>query len=153
MLRLLIKCYGKITWIQTSSHDFGKDVIPKMLQQNYKIYGYPYSGYWVDVGTIDSYWKAHMDLLRIPHSIDLNNREWVIHTRTEERPPVFLAEDHKIIYSMISDGCEIESGAVVDHCVLSPGVIVESGAILTNSIILTDCRIGKHSRITNSISG
>lgn len=135
----------------TSSHDFGKDVLPKMLQQNYKMYGYPYSGYWVDVGTIESYWKAHMDLLKIPPSIDLNNREWVIHTRTEERPPVFFAEDHKIVYSMISDGCKVESGAVIDHCVLSPGVVVESGAVLTNSIILTDCRIGKRARITNSI--
>lgn len=136
---------------KNSSHDFGKDIIPKMLQKGYQIYAYPYTGYWVDVGTIASYWKAHMDLLKTPPSIDLNNREWVIHTRTEERPPVFLSEDHKIISSMISDGCKIERGAVVDHCVLSPGVVVESGAILTNSIILTDTRIGKEARISHSI--
>jgi glucose-1-phosphate adenylyltransferase len=150
-----IEALDKVLWedhIDTnSSHDFGKDVIPKMLAQNYKIFGYPYSGYWVDVGTIDSYWKAHMDLLMTPPSIDLSNRDWVIHTRTEERPPVFLSKDPSIENSMISDGCRIESGAEVVNCVLSPGVIVESDAKLVNSIILTDTCIGKNAQIYNSI--
>lgn len=150
-----IETLDKVLWEdhldQHSSHDFGKDVIPKMLTQNYKIYGYPYSGYWVDVGTITSYWKAHMDLLQAPPSLNLNNRDWVIHTRTEERPPVFLHTDHKIVNSMISDGCTIESGAEVINCVLSPGVTVGEGAKLMNSIILTDSKIGKNARICNSI--
>jgi glucose-1-phosphate adenylyltransferase len=150
-----IDTLDKVLWEDhlnpNSTHDFGKDVIPMMLIQNYKIFGYPYSGYWVDVGTITSYWKAHMDLLETPPSINLNNREWVIHTRTEERPPVFLHQDHKIVNSMISDGCTIESGAEVVSCVLSPGVTVAEGATVINSIILTDCRIGKNARIYNSI--
>ncbi len=134
-----------------SSHDFGKDVLPKMLKNNYRIFGYPYSGYWVDVGTIDTYWKAHMDLLKTPPSINLNNRDWVIHTRTEERPPVFLNCEHKITNSMISDGCHIESGAVVENCVLSPGVTVGSGARISNSIILTDTKIGKNASVHYAI--
>ena len=69
-----------------------------------------------------------MDLLMTPPSIDLSNRDWVIHTRTEERPPVFLSKDPTIENSMISDGCRIESGAEIVNCVLSPGVIVESDA-------------------------
>ncbi len=134
-----------------SSHDFGKDVLPKMLKNNYRIFGYPYSGYWVDVGTIDTYWMAHMDLLKSPPSINLNNRDWVIHTRTEERPPVFLNCEHKITNSMISDGCHIESGAVVENCVLSPGVTVGSGAKISNSIILTDTKIGTNASVHYAI--
>jgi glucose-1-phosphate adenylyltransferase len=134
-----------------SSHDFGKDVIPKMLRENYHIFGYPYSGYWVDVGTSASYWQAHMDLLKSPPSLDLNNREWIIHTRTEERPPVFLYHDHKIINSMISDGCRIEAGAEVINCVLSPGVVIGLGAKVRNSIIFTDTRIGNGAVVSNSV--
>jgi len=134
-----------------SSHDFGKDVIPKMLSESFHIYGYPYSGYWVDVGTSLSYWQAHMDLLKSPPPIDLNNRQWIIHTRTEERPPVFLYHDHKIINSMISDGCRIGAGAEVNNCVLSPGVIIGEGAKVTNSILFTDSRIGNDAIVQNVV--
>ena len=135
-----------------STHDFGKDIIPRMVNGSYNVYGFPYSGYWVDVGTTQSYWQAHMDLLSSPPSIDLNNRSWVIHTRTEERPPVFVADGAGIRNSMISDGCVLEEGALVVNSVLSPGVVVHSGARVENSILLTDTVVGTGSQVLNTIT-
>ncbi|MDP3185580.1 MAG: sugar phosphate nucleotidyltransferase [Anaerolineales bacterium] len=121
-----------------SSHDFGKDLIPRMLLEKRRVYAYPYSGYWVDVGTIESYWQAHMDLLDNPPPLDLNDRRWVIHTRTEERPPARVANNTTIANSMLSDGCVIVTGAQIDCSVLSPGVVVRAGAVVRYSILLTD---------------
>lgn len=124
-----------------SSHDFGKDVIPHMVSSGARIFAYPYSGYWVDVGTIDSYWKAHMDLLEPKPSINLNDRSWVVHTRTEERPPVRFERGAVVMDSMITDGCILKNGCLVERSVLSPGVLVEGGAVVRESIILTDAII------------
>ncbi len=124
-----------------SSHDFGKDILPRMIAMGRRVYAFPYSGYWVDVGTVASYWQAHMDLLQIPPSIDLNDRSWIIHTRTEERPPVWISREAQIADSMITDGCIINPGAKIEKCVLSPGVVVEEGAVIQESVVLTDCVI------------
>jgi glucose-1-phosphate adenylyltransferase len=70
-----------------SSHDFGKDILPRLVAQGKNVFAFPYNGYWVDVGTVNSYWQAHMDLLTDNPPLDLNDRSWIIHTRTEERPP------------------------------------------------------------------
>jgi len=121
-----------------SSHDFGKDILPRLINKGERVFGYPYSGYWVDVGTVDSYWQAHMDLLAENPSIDLNDRSWIIHTRTEERPPVRFARGAEVIDSLITDGCIIASGARVERSVLSPGVRINSRAVVKESIILTD---------------
>ncbi len=134
-----------------SSHDFGKDVLPRLVKQKKNLYAYPYSGYWVDVGTIDSYWHAHMDLLKDPPPIDLNDRSWVMHTRSEEQPPVRITEGARIIDSMITDGCVIASGAVVERSILSPGVRVSPNAVIRESVILTDTRIGANTRIERTI--
>jgi glucose-1-phosphate adenylyltransferase len=79
-----------------------------------------------------------MDLLKEPPSLDLNDRSWVIHTRTEERPPARLAGNAKIEHSMIADGCVIENGACIENSVLGPGVRLAAGAIVRQSILLTD---------------
>lgn len=121
-----------------SSHDFGKDILPRMVKENRKVFAYPYSGYWVDVGTIQSYWQAHMDLLPKDPPLKLNDRSWVIHTRTEERPPVRIASGAIIVDSMISDGCILEAGSRIENSVLSPGVMIRSGAIVRQSVLLTD---------------
>ncbi|MEP6985200.1 MAG: sugar phosphate nucleotidyltransferase, partial [Chloroflexota bacterium] len=71
-----------------SNHDFGRDIIPRMINAGQNVFAYPYGGYWIDVGTIDAFWEAHMDLLGKPPSLNLNDRSWIIHTRSEERPPV-----------------------------------------------------------------
>ena len=134
-----------------SSHDFGKDLLPRMIAEGKRVYAYPYEGYWVDVGTVNSYWSAHMDLLQTPPPINLNNRQWIIHTRTEERPPVWIASGATLHDSMISDGCEISPGAIIERSVLSPGVLVAEGAVIRESVILTACEISKEAVIEHAI--
>ncbi len=125
----------------SSNHDFGKDIIPRMIVEGKSVYAYPYSGYWIDVGTIDAYWEAHMDLLEKPPSLNLNDRSWIIHTRSEERPPVMIEQGAVIKNSLITDGSVICEGAVVERSVLSPGVYVGPKAVIRESIILTDSYI------------
>jgi glucose-1-phosphate adenylyltransferase len=134
-----------------SSHDFGKDILPRMVTEGKRVYAYPYSGYWVDVGTIQSYWQAHMDLLAADPPLKLNDRSWVVHTRTEERPPVRIIAGAVVSDSMLSDGCIIEVGARVENCVLSPGVIVREGAIIRQSVLLTDVCVGSGAIVERAI--
>jgi len=124
-----------------SSHDFGKDILPRLVARDARVFAFPYTGYWVDVGTVQSYWSAHMDLLDDPPPIDLNDRSWIIHTRTEERPPARIANKAEVVDSMITDGCIISAGALVERSVLSPGVRVMPGAVVRESILLTDSTI------------
>lgn len=125
-----------------SNHDFGKDIIPNMIADNLKVKAYPFNGYWIDVGTQNAYWEAHMDLIKTPPALDLNDRTWIIHTRSEERPPVKIGRDTNIIDSFLTDGTVIGEGAVVERSVLSPGVYVGEGAVVRDSIIFTNTHIG-----------
>jgi len=118
-----------------SSHDFGKNIIPKMVA-NDNVYAYPFSGYWVDVGTISSYWETNLALLQEKPGLDLYDPSWVIHTRSKERPPVRLGPSGKSRDSLLSNGCVVE-GMVVNS-VLSPGVCVEPGAVVRDSVIMND---------------
>ena len=131
-----------------SSHDFGKDIIPKIIGQ-YRVFAYPFSGYWVDVGTIQAYWEAHMDLLADRPPLDLNDRNWIIHTRSEERPPVNIRTGAVVLHSLITDGCTIEG--TVEYSVLSPGVRVERGAVVRYSIIMTDAIVRAGAMVDRSI--
>lgn len=124
--------------LSSSSHDFGKDILPKMVADGARVFAYPYTGYWMDVGTASSYWQAHMDQLEDEPPFDLNDRSWIIHTRTEERPPVWISKGATVQNSMICDGCEIGGNTSVIRSVLSPGVSIKPGAIVRESIILTD---------------
>ncbi len=150
-----IELLDKILWEDRtendSSHDFGKDILPRLIAEGSRVYAFPYSGYWVDVGTVNSYWKAHMDLLAEPAPIDLNDRSWVIHTRTEERPPVRISSGAQVSDSMISDGCVLSSDAIVERSVLSPGVRVMPGAIVRESVILAEAVIQAGAKIERSI--
>ena len=145
----------KVLWedhgLADSSHDFGKDIIPRMIREQYRVFAYPYSGYWVDVGTMISYWQAHMDLLVDNPPIQLNNRSWVIHTRTEERPPAYHSQNAVIKNSMISDGCVISNDVEIINSVLSPGVVVKSGTRISHSIILTGTTIGENCTVDCAI--
>lgn len=125
----------------TSSHDFGKDIIPRMVEDQMRVFAYPFSGYWVDVGTVDSYWETHMDLVAHPPALDLTDRSWIIHTRSEERPPVRIEAGATVIDSLITDGSVVAGGAVVERSVLSPGVYVGPNAVVRESIVLTDSYI------------
>jgi len=134
-----------------SSHDFGKDILPALINGGSRVYAFPYQGYWVDVGTIHSYWETHMDLLKNPPPFDMNNRDWIIHTRTEERPPVRIQRGAEIYDSLICDGCVIEPGATVNRSILSPGVYVSSGSVIQESILLTDVQVGRDTNIERAI--
>jgi glucose-1-phosphate adenylyltransferase len=118
-----------------SSHDFGKNIIPKMVA-NDKVYAFPFSGYWVDVGTISAYWETNLAQLQPNSGLDLYDPNWVIHTRSQERPPVKLGSSGQSCESLLSNGCVID-GTVVNS-ILSPGVRVETGAIVRNSVIMND---------------
>jgi glucose-1-phosphate adenylyltransferase len=131
-----------------SSHDFGQDIIPKMIH-SYRTFGYEFRGYWRDVGTIPSYYQANMDLLEDPPLFDLDDSNWVIHTKSEEKPPVKLDINAKVFRSLVANGCIING--YVEHSILFPGVIVESDAVIQNSIIFSNTVIGNNSRIERSI--
>lgn len=124
-----------------SSHDFGKDIIPKMIAKGYNVFAYPFEDYWVDVGTSDAYWTAHMDLLQVGPPLNLNDRSWVIHTRSEERPPIRVDQGTTIVSSMLTHGNQIAENAIIERSVLSPGVSVGPNAIIRESIIMTDTYI------------
>jgi glucose-1-phosphate adenylyltransferase len=134
-----------------SAHDFGKDILPKLVKSGNRVFAYPYEGYWVDVGTVNSYWQAHMDLLSPSTSFNLYDRNWVIHTRTEERPPTWMEQGAVVEDSMISSGCIIRKGARVTRSFLSPGVIVETGAVVEESIILTDAFLDIDSSVIRAV--
>ena len=150
-IELLDKILWKDRTENDSSHDFGKDILPRLIADGSRVYAFPYSGYWVDVGTVNSYWKAHMDLLAEPAPIDLNDRSWVIHTRSEERPPVRISSGARVSDSMISDGCVLSADAIVERSVLSPGVRVMPGAIVRESVILAEAVIQAGAKVERSI--
>ena len=116
--------------------DFGKDVIPAMLAAEARVFGYRYAGYWQDVGTIQSFWETNMALLEDVPELDLYDKDWVIHTRSEERAPAKFGSTAQVHRSLISHGCVI-NGTVVNS-VLSPGVRVEVGAVVRDSIVMFD---------------
>ena len=134
-----------------SSHDFGKDIIPRMVSTGMRVFAYPFENYWVDVGTVEAYWQTHMDLLKHPPRLDLNDRTWVVHTQSEERPPVTIQEGAVVKDSMITDGCVISPGARIERSVLSPGVWIGRNAVVRDSVILTDTVIEEGARVDRAI--
>jgi glucose-1-phosphate adenylyltransferase len=132
-----------------SQHDFGRNIIPAMLARKERVYAYPFTGYWQDVGTVQSYWEAHMELLADKPAFDLYDPSWVIHTRSEERPPAHIRSGAQIVSSLISHGCIIKGK--VERSVLSPGVIVEENAVVRDSILLFDTIIGAGSVVDRAI--
>lgn len=134
-----------------SSHDFGKDIIPRLVNSDARVFAFPYTGYWMDVGTIQSYWQAHMDMLSPTPKLQLYHRSWIIHTRTEERPPARLPATAHVFASMICDGCYVGSDSRVESSVLSPGVVIRPGAVVRESIICTDTVIESGAVIERAI--
>jgi glucose-1-phosphate adenylyltransferase len=131
-----------------SSHDFGKSIIPKMVD-SCEVYAYPFEGYWVDVGTIQAYWETNLALLDDNPGLDLNDPSWVIHTRSEERPPVKFMRGGEVDNSLLSNGC-IVSGKVINS-VLSPGVCVGRGAVIRDSVIMNDTIIRAGARVDRCV--
>ena len=136
-------------WLSEDRVDFGRDVIPAMIESGARVFGYPYTGYWQDVGTIQSYWEANMALLADDPELDLYDKDWVIHTRSEERAPAKVGPTAQVHRSLISHGCVID-GTVVNS-VLSPGVRVGVGAVVRDSIVMFDSVIRSGAVVDRSI--
>jgi glucose-1-phosphate adenylyltransferase len=134
-----------------SSHDFGKNIIPKLVQSEARVFAFPYTGYWMDVGTYQSYWQAHMDMLSASPKLKIYDRSWIIHTRTEERAPARLPASAHVYASMICDGCYIGKDAHVESSVLSPGVVIRPGAVVRESVVLTDSVIASGAVVERAI--
>lgn len=137
--------------VPEGEHDFGGDIVPRLLAEGASLYAYQYGGYWIDVGTVEAFWEAHMDLLETPPALNLNDRTWVIHTRSEERPPVRIERGANILNSLITDGAVIGEGATIERSVLSPGVYVAPGAVVRESVILNDAYIERDAVVERSI--
>ena len=136
-------------WLSEDRVDFGGNVVPAMLEAGARVFGYRYNGYWQDVGTIQSFWEANMALLEDDPELDLYDKDWVIHTRSEERAPAKVSSTAQVHRSLISHGCVI-NGTVVNS-VLSPGVRVEMGAVVRDSIIMFDSVIRSGAVVDRSI--
>ncbi|UII55320.1 glucose-1-phosphate adenylyltransferase [Cytobacillus spongiae] len=132
-----------------SSHDFGKDVIPLLLEENKKLFAYPFSGYWKDVGTVKSLWEANMDLLDEKCELNLFDYSWRIYSVNPNQPPQYISPEATVIESLINEGCTVEGE--VERCVLFQGVKVEEGSVLKETVIMPDATIGKNSYIEKAI--
>ncbi len=132
-----------------SSNDFGKNILPEMLARGERMFAYVFSGYWKDVGTIDSLYDANMDLLGDKPSFDISDTNWRIHSRNPIAPPHYIGSNGRASGSIVALGCEING--VVESSILSANVKVEEGATVKGSVIFSNCVIKKGAKVLNSI--
>ncbi len=164
---ILLKALNEDFKIETSNHDFGKNVIPMLLNQGKKIYIYNFHdnefagisdkerGYWKDVGSIDAYWQANMDLLASDPELNLYSKEWPLRTFNYNYPPAkFIWEEGDRVgmatNSMVSEGC-IVSGGGLSRCILSPKVKINSYSQISESILMENVEVGRYSKIRRAI--
>ena len=140
-----------------SNNDFGKNIIPAMLEDKQVMVAYSFNGYWKDVGTIESLWEANMDLLNTPMPIDLHDKKWRIFARNPGMTPHYIAPGGTVKDTLITEGCEvygkvnhsilfagvvIEEGASVEYSVIMPGSVIKRGAVVRRSIVAENAVIG-----------
>ena len=125
-----------------STHDFGKDLLPRLVARGEPVFAYPFAGYWQDVGTLDSYYDTNLAFVSGTPPLDLSNPEWVIHTQSADRPPVRVEAGARVARGMLANGCHVQ-GEVVNS-VLFPGVIVGRHARLRRCIIDKGVRVPAH---------
>lgn len=150
-----------------SSHDFGKDIIPALLNDEKKLCAYKYKGYWKDVGTIDSLWEANMDLLDKNNALDLNDPAWKIYTEDVTALPQYIGADAVVDRAFITQGCvvngkvknsvlftgaKVAEGAQVIDSVLMPGAEVAEGAVVTRTLVADGVKIGKNAAVGSADS-
>lgn len=136
---------------QKSSHDFGKNIIPNMINSRLNMFAYSFEGYWKDVGTIESYYEASMELLEKEPAFDLYDRKWKIYSKNSTVPPSYMAQNSRIQNSMINEGCTILGD--VENSILFSGVYVGPGACIKDSIILQNAVIGEGAIVYKAIIG
>lgn len=132
-----------------SHHDFGKDILPKMLKDGNKLYAWNYKGYWKDVGTVRSYWQANMDLLDDEDYLDMYDKGWRIYTRSRNLPAQFISDKAVINNSLVNEGCKVKGE--INNSIIFSEVMVEEGAEINNSVIMSGCVIGKNAKINNAV--
>ena len=151
-----------------SSKDFGKNIIPNLLSAGHKMMAYPFDGYWKDVGTIDSLWEANMELLGKNPAFQLRGgKRETIYARNNALPSSYVDEQAKVINSLVAEGCEvygtvkhsvvstgctIGEGALVEDAVVMPGVVIEAGAIVRNAILGENSRVCKNAVVGGQFS-
>ena len=152
---------------EESNHDFGKDIIPTMLNDGKRLFAYKFKGYWKDVGTIDSLWEANMDLLDRKSGLDLDDRTWKIYTEDIPTFPQYISEDADVKNAYITQGCVVEgevknsvlftgakvgAGAKVYDSVLMPGAVVEEGAVVNRALVADNVKIGSQASVGDADS-
>jgi len=140
-----------------SKNDFGKNIIPNLLNDKKVMLAYAFTDYWKDVGTIASLWEANMDLLKVPPEFDLTDNRWKIYSRSPVMPPHFVGGSAVVENTMVTEGCEVHgtvrnsvlfagveiaANAIVEDSVIMPGTRIESGAVVRRCMIAEDCSIG-----------
>ena len=134
-----------------SEHDFGKNIIPNLLAEHKKLLAYEFKGYWKDIGTLDSYYEANMDLLKENPSIDIFDRDMRVYSNSNISPPQYVGADGKVDQSLISNGCLIEGK--VTRSILSTHVTVEKGAEVIDSILLPNVVVKAGAKVVKAIVG
>lgn len=132
-----------------SSNDFGKNIIPAMLNAGELMRVYRFGDYWKDVGTVDSLWEANLDLLNPKIDLNLSDQNWRIYSRTTGMPPQYISEDAQVENSLITDGCEVEGN--LDYSILFENVTVEKGASVEYSLVMPGAVIKKGAKVRYSI--
>ena len=132
-----------------SSNDFGKNIIPSMLDAGERMFAFPFKGYWKDVGTIASLWEANLDIINPNVDLDLSDTSWKIYSRAPEAPPHYIGENAKVENSSVSKGCEIDGN--VDYSVIFSNVTIEEGADVRYSVIMPGATVKKGAKVYYSI--
>ncbi len=137
--------------VADSEHDFGRNIIPSMIDSGQSVYAYRFKDYWRDVGTVESLWEANMDLLSDRPQLDLHDPEWRIYSVNPVRPPHYAGPNSRINQSMVSEGCQIFGQ--VKRCVVFPNVMIGEGAQVTDSVLMPGVTVAPHAVITRAIIG
>ncbi len=132
-----------------SENDFGKNIVPKMLGDDKRLYAFEFEGYWKDVGTVRSYWESNLDLLDPENDLDLFDRSWRIYTNNLNLPPQFISTTAEVNNTMINEGCNIFGK--VHNSVLFSNVSIEEGAIVNNSVLLSNTVVRAGAKVNNAI--
>ena len=135
----------------SSANDFGKNIIPAMLENGEKMVSFRFEGYWKDVGTIHSLWEANMDLVDQPPKFDLNDRSWSIYSRNMALAPHYVGQNAKITNSNVTEGCFIDGE--IKHSVIFGGVELGEGSVVSDSVIMPGAKIGKNVVIEKAVIG
>jgi len=132
-----------------SANDFGKNIIPMMLEAGERMFAFPFAGYWKDVGTIDSLWEANLDIINPNVDLDLSDPSWKIYSKTPASPPHYIGKNAKVENSSVSEGCEIDGE--VDYSVVSSNVTIEADSDVRYSVIMPGAVIKKGAKVYYSI--